>query len=55
MEEAVAERAAELIELRLERGKVDDTVLRAAEILAAYDEYEYASLLKACREALDEE
>lgn len=54
MEEAVATRAAELIELRLERGKVDDIVLRAAEILADYDKYEYSSLLKACREAIEE-
>ena len=55
MEEEVASRAAELIEYNLDHGKVDETTVRAAEILVEYDEHEFSSLLKACREAIEEE
>lgn len=53
MEEEVASRAAELIEYNIDHGKVDETTVRAAEILVEYDEHEFAGLLKDCREAID--
>ena len=54
MEEEVASRAAELIEYNIDHGKVDETTVRAAEILVEYDEHEFSGLLKDCREALEE-
>lgn len=52
--DAVALRTSEIIERHIDKGTVDAVTLRAAEILAAYDE-EFAYLLKACREAAEEE
>lgn len=55
MEGGVASRAAKLIEYNLDRKKVDEATVRAAEILVEYDEHEFSGLLKACREAAEEE
>lgn len=55
MEEAVAERAAELIEHNLDHGRVVETTVRAAEILAAWSAHDFSKLLEDVRDEFESE